>query len=100
MLSIFFACLVYAKMLITSCRLRAVIVEIEENEDILVGEIETLVKEKSDFQQRSDDLSSKCDSLFAELDESTRASSDLLQEKTALQGKLEAERLSHSQNQE
>ena len=46
-------------------RLRATVLEIEENEDTLVNEIDTLVREKSKFQiqEQSEELSSKCDAL-------------------------------------
>ncbi len=64
-----------------ACRLRATILEIEENEDILVAEIETLVREKSEFQRQSEELASKCDSLSADVDEKARIASQLLQEK-------------------
>ena len=62
-------------------RLRDAIIQIEENDDILVNEIETLVRQKSDFQQQSEDLASKCDLLHAELDEKARIISQLQSEK-------------------
>ena len=37
-------------------RLHDAIIQIEENDDILVNEIKTLVRQKSDFQQSSKDL--------------------------------------------
>ena len=61
-------------------RLRDAIIQIEENDDILVNEIETLVRQKSDFQQSSEDLASKCDLLHAELDEKVRTISQLQSE--------------------
>lgn len=62
-------------------RLRDAIIQIEENDDILVNEIETLVRQKSDFQQQSEDLASNCDLLHAELDEKARTISQLQSEK-------------------
>ena len=62
-------------------RLRDAIIQIEENDDILVNEIETLVRQKSEFQQSSEDLAAKCDLLHAELDEKTRTIIRLQSEK-------------------
>ena len=81
-------------------RLRATILEIEENEDILVNEIDTLAKEKSENQERSEELSSKCDSLFADVDEKTRVNAELLQDKRNLQSDFESEQRAHKQSQE
>lgn len=69
-------------------RLRDTVLEIEENEDILVNEIDTLVSEKSKFQGQSEDLSSKCDALYADFDEKARVNSQLLQEKEKAQNDL------------
>jgi chromosome segregation ATPase len=77
-------------------RLRATIIEIEENEDILVNEIDTLVKEKSAYQESSEALSSKCDSLYAELDEKDRVNADLRVETSKLQSDLETEKAAHA----
>jgi hypothetical protein len=70
------------------CRLRDSILQIEENDDILVNEIETLVQQKSDFQQQSEELTSKCDSLQADLDEKARTISKLLHEKDKAESDL------------
>jgi DNA repair exonuclease SbcCD ATPase subunit len=72
--------------------LRATIREIEENEDILVNEIDTLVQQKSSYQEHSEELSSKCDELYAELDEKTRVNVELSERNTKLQCDLEAEK--------
>ena len=69
-------------------RLRATVLEIEENEDILVNEIDTLVREKSEFQEQSEELASKCDLLYADFDEKDRYNSQLLQEKEKAQKAL------------
>jgi hypothetical protein len=70
------------------CRLRDTIIQIEENDDILVNEIETLVLQKSDFQQQSEEVASKCDSLHADLDEKARTISKLLHEKDKAESDL------------
>mmetsp|Transcript_22137 Transcript_22137/g.46294 ORF Transcript_22137/g.46294 Transcript_22137/m.46294 type:complete len:1330 (+) Transcript_22137:96-4085(+) len=75
-------------------RLRATVHEIEENEDILVNEIDTLVRENSEYKEQSEEMSSKCDSLYADLDEKARAISQLVQEKEKAQNDLESERIS------
>ncbi|KAL3794131.1 hypothetical protein HJC23_012838 [Cyclotella cryptica] len=80
-------------------RLRATILELEENEDILVNEIETLVKEKSLHQERCDSLHAKCDSLYADLDEKGRINSDLLKEQKQLQCDLESEKAAHAESE-
>lgn len=76
-------------------RLRETIHEIEENEDILVNEIETLVKEKSTHQERCEDLTTKCDLLYAEIDEKNRINADLATERNKLQNDLESEKTSN-----
>lgn len=81
-------------------RLRATVLEIEENEDILVNEIDTLVREKSKYQEQSEELTSKCDALYADLDEKARENSQLLQEKEKAQNDLEAEKLAHGKDLE
>lgn len=79
-------------------RLRTTIIEIEENEDILVNEIDALVKEKSLYQERCEDLVSKSDTLYADLDEKARINSDLVEEKKQLQRELEYEKLAHAES--
>lgn len=69
-------------------RLRATILEIEENEDILVNEIDSLVREKSEYQAKSEELSSKCDELYANVDEKDRTHSQLLKDKERAQDEL------------
>lgn len=81
-------------------RLRATVLEIEDNEEILVNEIETLVKEKSEVQEKNDELASKVDCLYSEIDEKSRVNSSLQRERTVLQDKLEAECSTHSRNLE
>ncbi|KAL7543911.1 hypothetical protein ACHAXR_013314 [Thalassiosira sp. AJA248-18] len=71
-------------------RLRATIVEIEEDQDILVSEIDTLVNEKSTFQSKSEELTSKCDALYADLDEKARIHSQLVHEKEKAQSEQAA----------
>ena len=78
-----------------ACRLRATILEIEENEDILVTEIDTLVQEKSDLQQQSEELSSKCDLLSADVDDKARVTCRLLQEKEKAENDLAAQTEEH-----
>ena len=52
-------------------RLRASVIELEQNEDILVHEIDTIVSEKSKFHAKSESLATKVDSLISENDEMT-----------------------------
>ena len=77
-------------MSLLCCRLRDTIIQIEENDDVLVNEIETLVLQKSDFQQQSEEVTSKCDILHADLDEKARIISTLLYEKDKAESDLSA----------
>ena len=81
-------------------RLRTTIIEIEENEEILVNEIDALVKEKSLHQERCEDLVSKSDALNADLDEKARIISDLVEEKIQLQRQLESEMAAHAESKQ
>lgn len=69
-------------------RLRDTILQVEANDDVLVNEIETLVQQKSGFQQQSEELTSKCDLLHADLDEKARAISLLRHEKEKAESDL------------
>uniref|UniRef100_A0A7S2VHY6 Uncharacterized protein n=1 Tax=Skeletonema marinoi TaxID=267567 RepID=A0A7S2VHY6_9STRA len=71
-------------------RLRGSVIELEQNEDILVQEIDTLVAEKSKFQATSEDLSAKIDSLSSEKDEKSRSLVGMKQDNNNLQTKLDA----------
>ena len=71
-------------------RLRASVIELEQNEDILVDEIDTLVVEKSEFQNQSEDLAAKFDSLSADNDEMARELIGMKQENNNLENKLDA----------
>lgn len=82
-------------LILCAFRLRATILQIEENEDILVAEIDTLVREKSDFQQQSEELSSKCDLLSADVDDKARATSRLIQEKEKAENDLATQTEGH-----
>jgi len=71
-------------------RLRASVIEMERNEDVLVNEIDTLVLEKSKYQDKSDELSAKVDSLSAKNDEMRRHLADVKQDNNNLLRKEKA----------
>ena len=81
-------------------RLRDTVLEIEENEDILVNEIENLVEENSQYRAQNEELQSKCDSLYAGIDENTRLNSQLTQAKEKAENDLETQNISHAKSQE
>src|SRR5210317_2146551 len=71
-------------------RLRAAVVELEQAQDVLIDEIDTLVVEKSKYQGLIEDMTAKNDRLFAERDEMARLTSSLQKDNDELQVKLEA----------
>ncbi len=71
-------------------RLRASVVELEQNEDILVQEIDTLVSEKSKFQAKTEDLSATVDSLSYENDEMSKVLARLKEDNGNLQTQIDA----------
>ena len=75
-----------------NCRLRSTITEVEEDQDILVNEIDTLVNEHTTLKEQNEELSSKCDALYTDLDEKARANAKLLEEKERAQSELEDEK--------
>ncbi|KAL9184583.1 hypothetical protein ACHAXT_012553 [Thalassiosira profunda] len=81
-------------------RLRAAVLEIEDNEDVLVNEIDLLVTEKTKFQEQSEQLASTCDTLYRDADEKARSNSLLLQEKERAVNDLEAEQQAHAKDLE
>lgn len=80
-------------------RLRTAVNELEQNEDILMAEVETLVKQKSEYQDHNNDLTAKVDSLYADLDEKSRTNADLNEAKSALQSDLECEKAAHAKSE-
>ena len=71
-------------------RLITTIFEIEENEDILVNEIDTLAAEKTHYQSETEELAAKCDFLHAEIDEKARLHCQYLHEKETAENTLAA----------
>ena len=70
-------------------RFRAALVELEQAQDVLIDEIDTLVVEKSKYQGLIEDMTAKNDRIFAERDEMARLTSSLQKDNDELQVKLE-----------
>ena len=62
-------------------RLRGSIIQIQENDDTCEWNRNPCVRQKSGFQQQSEELTSKCDSVHADLDKKARTISKFLHEK-------------------
>ena len=73
-------------------RLRSTITEVEEDQDILVNEIDTLVNEHTTLKEQNEELSTKCDALYADLDEKARTNAKLLEENERAHSELEDEK--------
>jgi chromosome segregation ATPase len=80
-------------------RLRTTVNELEQNENVLCNEIDTLVEEKSESQGKYEDLLTKCDSLYAELDETTRNAAELSELTHKLTTDLESERSKNAKSE-
>lgn len=80
-------------------RLRTTVNELEQNENVLCNEIDTLVEEKSESQGKYEDLLTKCDSLYAELDETTRNTAELSELTHKLTTDLESERSKNAKSE-